>query len=100
MRHFPEMRQVPGRHRAIAADHFAVDLQCSCGVAEYFLGVLIVVGDDVLCRRRPQIRQQPGIAGGDARADFAFERERVLAQPLARDAARRDIQQYFVHDVR
>ena len=100
MRNFPEMRQEPGRHRGIAADHFAVELQCGCGVAQYFLGVLVVVGDDALGGRHPQFRQQPGIAGGDARADFAFERERMFAQPLARDAARRDVEQYLVDDVR
>ena len=29
----PQMRQEPGRHRRIAADHFAVELQCVSGEA-------------------------------------------------------------------
>jgi len=98
MRRLPKMRQELGRHHDIAADHFAVELQCGSGVAEHFLGVLLVNGAHALGGRRPQFLQERGIAGGDARTDFPFERECVFAQPLALDAARGHFQQRLVDD--
>ncbi len=98
VRNFPEMRQVPGRHRHVAGDDLAVELQRGRGVAKYLFGIFVVVRDDAFGRRRPQFGQRPRIASSDTRTDFAFERERVFAQPLARHSARCHFEEYLIDD--
>ena len=89
------MRQEFGGHPCIATDDFAVELQRGRSVAQHLVRV-VVAHDDALCRRHPQFRQQAAVTGRDTFPDFAFERECVLAQPLAGDAAWRDVQQHLV----
>ena len=89
------------RHRAIAIDDLAVELQLFGEVGQHGFGRRIVRRGEPRRGFVPRARRAlPRAPRGEQRAHFALEPQHVLAQPLAFEPVRRDLLQHLVDDRR
>ena len=91
LRGVPGVRDQARRHVVRAAEHLAVGAQRAAGVAEHLLERLAFARAELGGRHRPQLGQRAAGAVVHRAADLVFELQRVAAQALALDAARRHV---------
>ena len=96
LRALPDVAQHARRHRPVAVDDLAVELQLLGDVREHALGRRIAGRRKARRRLGPQLGEPSAGAARLQHADLALEPQHVLAQPLAVDAVRRDFLQHLV----